>query len=153
MLTKKLGRDSTRGVFLQNSSSFHLLSISLWLNNIQGYSERSIYFQKFILQKLLTLNPHPVYGWKGNLSKFWYRWSEAAHHWACGCYYLWHAVTSVGRAKLLILHLQRHTWGSQRVLEKCENNFESSPFSLYIAHRHMFNSTCKINFWKCILLF
>jgi hypothetical protein len=26
------------------------------------------------------------------------------------------------------------------------NNFESSPFSLYIAYRHMFNSTCKINF-------
>jgi hypothetical protein len=37
---------------------------------IQGYSKRSIHFQKFILQKLLTLNPYPVYGWKGNLSKF-----------------------------------------------------------------------------------
>jgi hypothetical protein len=37
---------------------------------IQGYSEKSVNFQKFILQKLLTLNPCPVYGWKGNLSKF-----------------------------------------------------------------------------------
>jgi hypothetical protein len=37
---------------------------------IQGYSKTSINFQKFILQKLLTLNPCPVYGWKGNLSKF-----------------------------------------------------------------------------------
>jgi hypothetical protein len=39
---------------------------------IQGYSKRNIYFKKFILQKLLTLNPCPVYGWKGNLSKFWF---------------------------------------------------------------------------------
>jgi hypothetical protein len=38
---------------------------------VQGYSKRSTHFQKFILQKLLTLNPCPVYGWKGNLSKFW----------------------------------------------------------------------------------
>jgi hypothetical protein len=37
---------------------------------IQGYSKRSIHFQKFILQKPLTLNPCPVYRWKGNLSKF-----------------------------------------------------------------------------------
>jgi hypothetical protein len=36
---------------------------------------------------------------------------------------------------------------------RCENNFESSPFSLYIARHHMFNSTCKINFRKFILLF
>jgi hypothetical protein len=43
--------------------------------------------------------------------------------------------------------------GLARVLVRCENNFENSPFSLYIALRHMFNSTCKINFWKCILLF
>jgi hypothetical protein len=62
-------------------------------------------------------------------------------------------VTSVGRGGLSILHLPRHTWGSHRVLVRCENNFESSPFSLYIARRHTFNSTCKINFWKCILLF
>jgi hypothetical protein len=61
--------------------------------------------------------------------------------------------TSVGRAGLLIWHLPRHTWGTHRVLLRCENNFESSPFSLYIAHCHMFNSTCKINFWKCTLLF
>jgi hypothetical protein len=39
------------------------------------------------------------------------------------------------------------------VLVMCENNFESSPFSLYIARRHVFNSTCKINVLKCILLF
>jgi hypothetical protein len=94
-----------------------------------------------------------VYGWKGNLSKFWYRWYEAAHHWGCGCCYMWHAATSVGRVGLLILHLPRHTWGSHRVLVKCENNFESSPFSLYIACHHMFNSTCKINFSNCILVF
>jgi hypothetical protein len=42
--------------------------------------------------------------------------------------------------------LPRRTWGSHRVLVRCENNFESSPFSIYIARRHMFNSTCKINF-------
>jgi hypothetical protein len=98
---------------------------------IQGYSKSSIHFQKFILQKLLMLNPCPVYGWKGNLSKFWYRWSEAEHHWGCGCCYLWHAVTSVGRAGLLIWHLPRHTWGSHRVLVRCENNFDSYP-SVYI---------------------
>jgi hypothetical protein len=44
------------------------------LNNIQreiqGYSKRSIHFKKVILQKLLTLNPCPVYGRKGNLSNF-----------------------------------------------------------------------------------
>jgi hypothetical protein len=124
--------------------SVFLLS-SRW--HIQGYSKRSIHFQKFILQKILTLNPCPVYGWKGNLSKFWYRWSEPAHHWGCGCCYLWHAATSVGRAGLTILHLPRHTWDSHRVLVRCENNFESSPFSLYIARRHMFSSTCKIIFW------
>jgi hypothetical protein len=38
--------------------------------HVQGYSKRSIHIQKFILQKLLVLNPCPVYGWKGNLSKF-----------------------------------------------------------------------------------
>jgi hypothetical protein len=94
-----------------------------------------------------------VYGWKGNLSKFWCRWSEAAHHWGCGCCYLWYAATNVGRAGLSIWHLPRHTWGSHRVLVKCESNFQSSPFSLYIARHHMLNSTCKINFWKFILLF
>jgi hypothetical protein len=120
---------------------------------IQGYSKRSTHFQTFILQKLLTLNPCTVYGWKGNLSEFWYRWSEAAHHWGCGYCYLWHAATSVGRAGLSIWHLPRHKWDSHEVLVRCENNFESSPFSLYIARRHMFNSTCKINLWKCILLF
>jgi hypothetical protein len=36
---------------------------------------------------------------------------------------------------------------------RCENNSESSPFSLYIARRHMFYSTCKIIFLKSILLF
>jgi hypothetical protein len=53
---------------------------------------------------------------------------------------------SVGRAGLSIWHLPRHTWGSHRVLVRCEHNFESSSFSLYIARRHMFNSTCKTNF-------
>jgi hypothetical protein len=38
------------------------------ISAIQGYSRRSIHFRKFILQKLLMLNPCPVYGWKGNLS-------------------------------------------------------------------------------------
>jgi hypothetical protein len=120
---------------------------------IQGYSKRSIQFQKFILQKLLMQSPCPVYRWKGNLSKFWYWWYEVAHHWGCGCCYLWNAAMSVGRAGLWIWHLPLHTWGSHRVLVRCENNFESSPFSLYIAHHHMLNSTCKIHFWKCILLF
>jgi hypothetical protein len=60
---------------------------------------------------------------------------------------------SVGRARLSILNLPRHTWGSHRVLVKCDNNFDSSPFGLYIARSHMFNSTCKIHFLKCILLF
>jgi hypothetical protein len=40
------------------------------LVKIQGYSKRSIHIQKFILQKLLMLNPCLVYGWKGNFSKF-----------------------------------------------------------------------------------
>jgi hypothetical protein len=119
---------------------------------IQGCSEISIHFRKFILQKLLKLNPCPVYRRKGHLSKFWYRWSEAAHHLGCGCCYLWH-VTRVERSELSTWHLPRHTWGSHRVLVRCENNPESSPFSLYIVRRHMFNSTCKIIFWKCILLF
>jgi hypothetical protein len=38
--------------------------------DVQGNSKRSIHFQKFILQKLLTLYPCPAYGWKGYLSKF-----------------------------------------------------------------------------------
>jgi hypothetical protein len=123
------------------------------LVDIQRHSKRSINFQKFILQKLLMLNPCPVYGWKGNLSKFWYRLSKVVHHWGCGCYYLWHAATSVGRAGLSIWHLPHHTWGSHRVLVRCEKTFERPPFSLYTTRRHMFNSACKINFWKCILLF
>jgi hypothetical protein len=61
--------------------------------------------------------------------------------------------TSVGRAGLSIWHMPCYTWGSHWVLVRCENNFESSPFSLYIARRHKFNSILKINFWKCILLF
>jgi hypothetical protein len=140
------------GVFRYWMSVLQLRHVCLF-RRVQVYSKRSINFQKFILQKLLTLNPCHVYGWKGNLSEFWHRWSEAAHHWGCGCCYLWHAATSVERAGLPIWHLPRHTWGSHQVLVRCENNFESSPFSLYIARRHMFNSTCKINFWKCILLF
>jgi hypothetical protein len=47
----------------------------------------------------------------------------------------------------------RVTRGAHRGLVRYENNFESFPFSLYIARCHMFNSTCKTNFWKCILLF
>jgi hypothetical protein len=58
----------------------------------------------------------------------------------------------MGRSGLSICHLPRHTLGSHRVLVRCENNLESSHFSLYIACYHTFNSTCKINFWKCILL-
>jgi hypothetical protein len=34
---------------------------------------------------------------------------------------------------------------------KVWKQFEISPFSLYIARRHMFNSTCKIHFWMCTL--
>jgi hypothetical protein len=118
----------------------HLILLDVIILIIQGYSKRSIQFQKFILQKLLTLNPCPVYGWKGNLSKFWYRWFEAAHHWGCGCCFLWHAVTSVGRAGLSIWNLPRHTWGWHRVIVRCENNVESYPFSQKIARRHMLNS-------------
>jgi hypothetical protein len=62
-------------------------------------------------------------------------------------------VTCVGRAGLSTWHLPRQTWDSHRVLVRCTNNFESFPFSLYIACRHMFNSTCKIIFWKYVLLF
>jgi hypothetical protein len=113
------------------------------LQTIQGYSKWSIHFQKCILQKLLTLNPCPVYGWKGNHSKFWFRWSEAAHHWGCGCCSLWHAATSVGRVGLSIWHLPYHTWGSHRVLVRCENNFERSPFNQNIVRRHMFNVLVK----------
>jgi hypothetical protein len=36
--------------------------------------------------------------------------------------------------------------GSHRVLVSRENNFEISPFSLYITRRYMFSGTCKINF-------
>jgi hypothetical protein len=120
--------------------------------NVHGCLKRSLHFQK-LFYKNDWRYPCPVYGWKVNLSKFWYRWSEAAHHWGCGCCYVWHAATSVGRAGLLIWHLPLHTWGSHRELVSCENNFDSYPFSLYIAPRHMFSSTCKINVWKSILLF
>jgi hypothetical protein len=129
---------------------WQLVVLMVTTNNIQGYSKRSIHFQKFILQKLLMLNPCPVHGWKGNLSNF---WSESPARCQVRTQFcpprrvMW----SVGRAGLLIWHLPRHTWGSHRVLVRCENNFESSPFILYIARRHMFNSTCKIDLWKCIL--
>jgi hypothetical protein len=63
-----------------------------------GLFKKKYTLSKFYFTNLLMLNPCPVYGWKGNLSKFWYRLSEAAHHWGCGCCYLWHAATSVGRA-------------------------------------------------------
>jgi hypothetical protein len=145
--------NSTRRRWTGRLRAWQPINMGTIAYTIQGDSKSSINFQKFVLQELLTLNPCHVYGLKINLSKFWYRLSEAAHHWGCGCCYLWHAATSVGRAVLSILHLPRHTWGSHRVLVRCENNFESFPFSLYIARRHMFNSTCKINFWKYILLF
>jgi hypothetical protein len=137
-------------VFVRPSICSHRVRL-LCMNT--GLFKKKYTLQKFILRKLLTLNPCPVYGWKGNLSEFWYRWSEAAHHWGCGCCCLWHAATSVGRAGLSIWHLPHHTWGSHRVLVRCENNFQSSPFSLCIARCHMFNSTCKIKFWKFILFF
>jgi hypothetical protein len=49
-----------------NGSTRNMMST----DEIQDYSKRSINFQKFILQKLPMPNPCPVYGWKGNLSKF-----------------------------------------------------------------------------------
>jgi hypothetical protein len=89
-----------------------------------GLLKKEVYtFKNWFHKKILMQNPCPVYRWKGNLSKFWYLWSEAEHHWGCGCCYLWHAVTSVGRVALSILHLPRHTWGSHWVLVRCENNF------------------------------
>jgi hypothetical protein len=57
-------------------------------------------------------------------------WSGASLRLWRGCCYLWHAATSVGRAGLSIWHLPRHTWGSHRVLVRCENNFLRSLFSL-----------------------
>jgi hypothetical protein len=149
-----------------------------------------------ILQKLLTLNPCSVYGWKGNLSKFWSesparcarnnslcqgvlcsKWRQSHKRKLSVLEFAKTSVqvcndvfghvmerirqpgslsttdTSVGRAGLSIWHLLRHTWGSHWVLVRCENSFESSPFSLYIACHHMFDSTCKINSRKCMLLF
>jgi hypothetical protein len=154
------------------------------------YWKRFIHFQKFILQKLLILNPCPMYGGKGNLSKFWYesparcahnnsvcqgvlcsKWQQAYRRKLSAC---WMSVSSVqwyfqtrygknpptrksiydwyecGKSWIINLTLPRHMWESHRVLVRCENNFESSPFSLHIAHHH---STCKINSRKCILLF
>jgi hypothetical protein len=35
-----------------------------------GLLKKKYTLSKINLQKLLTLNPCPVYGWKGNLSKF-----------------------------------------------------------------------------------
>jgi hypothetical protein len=63
--------------------------------------------------------------------------------------------TSVGRAGLSIWHCRVTLGAHILMLVRCENNFESSPFNLYIIYverRHMFNSTYKINFWKRILL-
>jgi hypothetical protein len=145
------------------------------------------------------LNPCSVYGWKGNLSKFWSesparcqvrinnsvcqgvlcsKWRQAHRRKLSACWnsprrqcqvyndIFGHVMEricqpeslsttgkSMGRVGLSIWHLPRHTWGSHRVLVRCENNFESSPFSLYIERHHMFNSACKINSWRCILIF
>jgi hypothetical protein len=41
------------------------------LQKLYRVIQKEVYtLKKFILQKLLILNPCPVYGWKGNLSKF-----------------------------------------------------------------------------------
>jgi hypothetical protein len=116
--------------------------VNIWLQ-CTGLFKKKYTLSKICLKKLLTLNPCPVYGWKGNLSKFWSRWSEAAHHLGCGCCYLWRASMSVGRVGLSIWYLPRHMWGSHRVLIRRENSFDSSPFSLYIyiyiARCHMFS--------------
>jgi hypothetical protein len=51
-------------------AQLYLIGLDVHLLVIQGYSKRSIHFQKFILQTLQMLSSNPVYGWKGNLSKF-----------------------------------------------------------------------------------
>jgi hypothetical protein len=89
-----------------NASLFSIsLSHMIKGNSVDLYRviQKEVYTLKNLFyKKLLKLNPCPVYGRKGDLSKFWYRWSEAAHHWGCGCCYLWHDATSVGRAGLSI---------------------------------------------------
>jgi hypothetical protein len=134
---------------IHHTANFLYDTVTYILQSTKGFKSKQKRKHKYMQEEhkyRVIQNPCPVYRWKGNLSKFWYRWSEVVHHWGCGCCYLWHAATSVGRAGLSIWHLPHHTWGSHRVFVRCENNFESSPFSLYIAHHHIFNSTCKIHF-------
>jgi hypothetical protein len=59
---KQVLRAVSDGVVLFRIPKDYMLYVVVVI--LQGYSKRSIHFQKFILQKIT------VYGWKGNLSKF-----------------------------------------------------------------------------------
>jgi hypothetical protein len=65
MVMKVAGNGVTLA-YIQLSPDFHMEE--LW-KTLYRVIQKNIHFQKFILQKLLVLNPCSVYGWKGDLSK------------------------------------------------------------------------------------
>jgi hypothetical protein len=120
---------------------------------IQGYSKRSIHFQKFILQVLLNIWWHAVYWLKGELSKLF------SHFTSTRCeLHVWRSRCQIDNQALPTLHITPfgkhnycvHTW---HLVGDSNQNSERFPFHLYTGHGFSISSFCKINFWKCIRLF
>jgi hypothetical protein len=98
---------------------------------IQGYSKRSIHFQKFILQKTTEAKTHVLctdgkeISQSSDIDDLKRRITEAVAAVICDM------LRRVWEELDYRFDIRRVTRGA-RVLVRCENNFESSPCSLYL---------------------
>jgi hypothetical protein len=123
---------------------------------MQGYSKRRIHFQKCILQELLNI-------WRRAIYIYWRENSQVMfipyNHSICEPH-VWRGRWQTGNPALPTLHITPlgrqnycvRTWHLAPGGDS-NQNFERFPFHPYTGHGFSVSSFCKINFWKCILLF
>jgi hypothetical protein len=119
--------------------------------NIQGYSKRSIHFQKFILQVLLNIWRRAIYKLKGEFSKLCSHLTSTRYE-----PHVWRGRCKIDNIALSALHItplgrQNYCVCTWHLAEIQTRTFERFPFHLHIGHGFSVSSFCKINFWKCIL--
>jgi hypothetical protein len=120
---------------------------------IQGYSKRSIHFQKIILQVQLDIWWHATHRLKGENSKLF------SHLTSTLCEpHMWRGRCKIDNLALPTLVAACHRWQQPQPQRYAASdhryqNFERFPFHLYTGHGFNVISFCKINFWKWILLF
>jgi hypothetical protein len=115
--------------------------------------KRSRHFQKLILQVLLNIWRCAKNRLKGELSKL---FSHLISTWCEP--HVWRGRCQIDNPALPTLVAACHRW-QQPQPQWCAasdhryQNFERFPFHPYTGRGFNFSSFCKINFWKCILLF